>query len=298
MHATSGLGRVLWRHGFGYRMSARRHPFWPSGFTRGNFVKYRLAVVAAVLMLIAPVVSADSLDVVGGGATTWHPFETPATSGGTAFWNNKSYDGGPTYQCNIGYWLSAPTSCNGAFLASSPNVTPNYLGDATTGFGFTKAATTESVTVTPKLQVTGWASVDEFGWVDLGTNTLHKLFQGTGVVGTSQTFIPSASYGFYVTAPFGGTDFNSGEHVGGSTTYLSTDGGSTGSKTHFAVFQLAGNDHYMFGIEDMNVGADWDYNDMAFDIQGNPAVPEPATMVLLGSGLVGIATAARKRKKG
>ena len=57
------------------------------GVSQGAIMKYRFIAVAAIVLLSASMASADSLDVVKGD-TSWQSFQTPSTSGGTAFWNN------------------------------------------------------------------------------------------------------------------------------------------------------------------------------------------------------------------
>jgi hypothetical protein len=240
----------------------------------------RFATITVILLLGASMASADSLDVVKGNAS-WQPFQTPSTTGGTAFWNNWSLDN--NHQCNIGYWLSGTGGCAanaGTFLANSPKLTPNYLGDATTGFKFTKAADTTSVTVTTRVEATAYKDVNEVGWFDTTKpGVLNPLFVGIGAIGGSANFVPSGAYGFYLKSPEG--------------TYLTT--GTGDSRTHFSVFQLTLNGRFIFGLEDMWNGADWDYNDMVFDVQVS-TVPEPVSMLLLGTGLAGIGAAVRRRK--
>jgi hypothetical protein len=246
-------------------------------------VKHRwlVSTFAFLVLMSAAAVHADTVNVLSGDAA-WHPFETPVNNNtATAFWNRWSFDGANN-DCNIGYWLSGTGGCSakkGTFKIDSPNLTPEYLGAKDTTWEMEKAPTTESVTVTTRIQVTAYQDDDVFGWYDATTNVMTPLFTGVGILNASATFFPTGNYGFYLWSPQG--------------QYTSNGVGDT--QTHFAVFQVNQNGTYWIGAEDMFRGADFDYNDVVFRVTPNQ-VPEPATILAFGAGLAGLFVARRRRR--
>ena len=114
---------------------------------------------------------------------------------------------------------------------------------------------------------------------------LNPIFLGPDSASASNSFTPSAQYGFYLKGAGGIYYTQSALNPSGDTNHQ-----------HFAVFQessATGAEVYWIGIEDLSVsglngaeGTKGDYNDMLVRISA-AAVPEPSTvMLVLGSSLL------------
>lgn len=245
----------------------------------------------AVLLLAGMLAAMPALaDTINGGATAgWQPF--PALSSinqnGSPYWDSRSMDGSNQ---NIGFFMTN----TGAFGSSTAGPGPMAWwglsnGGSDPNIFFT--ASSPNTTAVLHLEVAGYRNKNIFGWYDTtNPSVLYPIFPGPASPGSAPvTFTPSASYGFYIQVGTNGPVYytQSSLNPAGDTTHQ-----------HFVIFSPnpgSAYPTYWIGIEDLKnpgIEGSGDYNDMVVSLR---PVPEPGTLALFGSGLIGIAGLLRRR---
>jgi len=133
-------------------------------------------------------------------------------------------------------------------------------------------------------EIAGYASKNAVGWYDINSPDFGEIYSGGSSPpdDAETSFSAPLTFGFYLD-PNG----DSGARM------LTGD-----SPLQAVVYEVLGfSNEYIIGFEDILLpDGDKDYQDFVFRAKVAP-VPEPATMMLLGAGLIGLAGFARKKYK-
>jgi len=131
----------------------------------------------------------------------------------------------------------------------------------------------------------GAVVVEGVGLPSPGTVPFPTLYNGFG-----------SEFGFYIKGP-GGTYFTlDTDNEFDQAQALIYQGNDVDKLTIGGVTGLFSSSHWIFAFEDLLYsGSDKDFNDAVFLVESISPVPEPATMLLLGMGLIGLAGLGRKR---